>query len=160
MPCTSFFSPIKRQNDINLTFNAMIETELNLAFPIIKGKVLCSNKEKKTGRLLGGSLTCLLACEGTEWALERDEKNIILFLEDINEMPYRLDRFISQLRNVGVLDKCIGIILGDFSITNDTVFDSRKSIDDDDNNNNIFSRDFTSEGNFWRVVCGFKQLNI
>ena len=35
MPCTSFFSPIKRQNDINLTFNAMIETELNLAFPII-----------------------------------------------------------------------------------------------------------------------------
>ena len=160
MPCTSFFSPIKRQNDINLTFNAMIETELNLAFPIIKGKVLCSNKEKKTGRLVGGSLTCLLACEGTEWALERDEKNIILFLEDINEMPYRLDRFISQLRNVGVLDKCIGIILGDFSITNDTVFDSRKSIDDDDNNNNIFSRDFTSEGNFWRVVCGFKQLNI
>jgi len=83
MPMTSFFSIPNRQRDIDLTFNAMVETELNLAFPSVAGKVLCCCSEKIRGRLVGGSLTCLLACEGTKWSLEREE-DIILFLEDIN----------------------------------------------------------------------------
>ena len=82
MPMTSFFST-SRQQDIDLIFNAMIETKLNLAFPVVVGKVLCCCNKKIRGRLVGGSLTCLLACEGTKWSLEREE-DIILFLEDIN----------------------------------------------------------------------------
>ena len=76
-------------------------------------------------------------------------------------MPYRLDRFISQLRNVGILKACTGMVLGDFSITTDTRFDSSKITNEgENNNNNMFSRNFGSEGNFWRTVCGLQDLNI
>ena len=75
-------------------------------------------------------------------------------------MPYRLDRFISQLRNAGILKACTGMVLGDFSITNDTRFDSSKITNEGDNNDNIFSRNFESEANFWRIVCGLQDLKI
>ena len=74
-------------------------------------------------------------------------------------MPYRLDRFISQLRNAGVLKACTGMVLGDFSITSHTQFDSSK-VRDAGEGGDIFLQHFGSEGNFWRTVCGLQELNI
>ncbi len=65
------------------------------------------------GQLLGGNLSSLAALIGTPYAPVFD--NAIVFLEDINEPYYRLDRLFTQFAQAGMLVKAAGIILGDFS---------------------------------------------
>ncbi|MEO5733342.1 MAG: LD-carboxypeptidase [Rubrivivax sp.] len=65
------------------------------------------------GRLIGGNLSLVAALLGTPWAW--DAKGAILFLEDINEQPYRVDRLLTQLRLAGVLDAAAGFLIGNFS---------------------------------------------
>lgn len=65
------------------------------------------------GPLLGGNLSLVNALLGTRWALQLD--GAILFLEDVNEEPFRLDRLFNQLRLAGQLERLAGILLGDFS---------------------------------------------
>ena len=43
-----------------------------------------------------------------------DLRNQILFLEDINEPVYKLDRMLNQLQSIGILDMLGGVILGEF----------------------------------------------
>jgi muramoyltetrapeptide carboxypeptidase len=64
------------------------------------------------GRLVGGCLSLVTASLGTPYELRTEGK--ILFLEDLGEEPYRLDRMITQLRLAGKLDDAAGILLGDF----------------------------------------------
>ena len=63
-----------------------------------------------TGRLVGGNLSVLVATLGTPWALDTDGS--ILFLEDVHEWPYRLDRLLTQLRQAGRLDRVAGVVFG------------------------------------------------
>ena len=65
------------------------------------------------GRLVGGNLSIIASLLGTPWAL--DVRDAILFLEDIGEAPYRIDRLLLQLRLAGVLDAARGFVLGSFS---------------------------------------------
>lgn len=62
------------------------------------------------GRLLGGNLSVLSALVGTPWM--PDMKGAILFLEDVGEAPYRIDRMTSQLALSGMLGKVAGVIFG------------------------------------------------
>ncbi|HTU88588.1 MAG TPA: LD-carboxypeptidase [Gemmataceae bacterium] len=64
------------------------------------------------GRLLGGNLTLICSTLGTPFAIQ--PKGAILFIEDVNEAPYRIDRHLAQLRLAGVLDAVAGIIVGSF----------------------------------------------
>ena len=64
------------------------------------------------GRLLGGNLTLLCSLLGTPYVPNFNRS--ILFLEDVGEAPYRIDRALTQLINVGVLEDVAGIVLGDF----------------------------------------------
>lgn len=68
---------------------------------------------KKTGRLVGGNLSLICATLGTPYAIEA--KGNLLFLEDVNEAPYRIDRLFSQLRLAGILESVNGVILGGFT---------------------------------------------
>lgn len=65
------------------------------------------------GRLIGGNLAMFCALLGTPYLPEVD--GALLFLEDISEAPYRVDRMLSQLRLAGVLDRIAGLVLGSFS---------------------------------------------
>lgn len=69
------------------------------------------------GRLVGGNLTLVCSTLGTPYQIEA--KGRLLFLEDTNEAPYRIDRYLSQLRLAGILDDVSGVILGDFTAKND-----------------------------------------
>jgi muramoyltetrapeptide carboxypeptidase len=62
------------------------------------------------GPLLGGCLAMLVATLGTPWFPRLDGS--ILFLEDVNEPLYRLDRMLTQLRLSGKLRRVKGMILG------------------------------------------------
>ncbi|MFZ9368165.1 MAG: muramoyltetrapeptide carboxypeptidase [Burkholderiaceae bacterium] len=65
------------------------------------------------GTLWGGNLTMLCSLLGTPWMPAI--KNGILFIEDVNEHPYRVERMLLQLAQAGVLDRQRAIVLGDFS---------------------------------------------
>jgi muramoyltetrapeptide carboxypeptidase len=65
------------------------------------------------GRLLGGCLSILAAAAGTPWALTTEGEDTILFLEDVDEKPFRLDRMLMQLRQSGALAGVRGIVFGD-----------------------------------------------
>ena len=66
-----------------------------------------------SGVLLGGTLAQLVASLGTPFAFA-PPKGHVLFLEDVSERPYRLDRMLTQLRFAGILDLASAIVLGEF----------------------------------------------
>jgi muramoyltetrapeptide carboxypeptidase len=68
---------------------------------------------RASGRLVGGNLSLVAALLGTPWAWPTD--GTILFLEDVSEALYRVDRLLTQLRLAGVLDGARGFLLGSFT---------------------------------------------
>src|SRR5207248_1955512 len=64
------------------------------------------------GPLFGGTLAQLVASLGTPYAFMPPE-GCVLFIEDVNERPYRLDRMLTQLRLSGVLSRASGIVFGE-----------------------------------------------
>src|SRR5262249_46623231 len=66
-----------------------------------------------TGRLVGGCLSSLVALLGTPYAVETD--GAVLFLEDIPERPYRIDRMLTHLRRAGKLARVAAVVLGSFA---------------------------------------------
>ncbi len=68
------------------------------------------------GRLWGGNLSLLLSLLGTpHWPAARLVKGGVLFLEDVNEHPYRVERGLLQLHQAGVLATQKAVVLGQFS---------------------------------------------
>jgi muramoyltetrapeptide carboxypeptidase len=65
------------------------------------------------GKIFGGCLSILVSLLGTPYAV--DLSNRIVFLEDVNEEPYSLDRMLTQLRQTGQLAKARGIVFGEMS---------------------------------------------
>jgi muramoyltetrapeptide carboxypeptidase len=63
------------------------------------------------GRLIGGNLTLISTTMGTPY--EIDTQGRILFIEDVGEEPYRIDRMLTQLRLAGKLDAAAGIVWGE-----------------------------------------------
>lgn len=70
------------------------------------------------GKLIGGNLALLVNAVGT--ASDFDTKNKILFIEDVGEYLYSIDRMFHQLKRSGKLKKLSGLILGGFTDLNDT----------------------------------------
>ncbi len=66
-----------------------------------------------SGPLVGGTIAQLVASLGTPYAFSPPQGHV-LFLEDVGERPYRLDRMLTQLRLAGVLAKASAIVLGEF----------------------------------------------
>lgn len=78
-------------------------------------------QEPVSAPLTGGCLSILLSTLGTPY--EIDLKGKILFLEDIFEPAYRLDRLLCQLEDSGKLDSVAGIVLGQFLCDTDKGFE-------------------------------------
>ena len=68
---------------------------------------------RASGPLIGGNLSIVASLLGTPWAWPLDEA--ILFLEDVSEALYRVDRLMTQLRQAGVLARARGFVLGSFT---------------------------------------------
>jgi len=65
------------------------------------------------GRLIGGNLSLIAMTMGTPF--EIDTRDAILFIEDVGEQPYSLDRMLTNLRLAGKLEQAAGIIWGECS---------------------------------------------
>ncbi len=66
---------------------------------------------KARGKLIGGNLSLLTALAGTPWALAKPQGKL-LFLEDVDEEPYRIDRMLTQLRQSVDLRALAGVAVG------------------------------------------------
>jgi muramoyltetrapeptide carboxypeptidase len=64
------------------------------------------------GPLLGGTLTQILASLGTTYAFD-PPAGYVLFLDEVGERPYRLDRMITQLRHTGLLAEAAAVVVGE-----------------------------------------------
>lgn len=64
------------------------------------------------GKLTGGNLAMIVSTLGTKY--EIDTTHALLFLEEISEEPYRIDRMLTQLWLAGKLQTCTGIAIGSF----------------------------------------------
>jgi muramoyltetrapeptide carboxypeptidase len=81
----------------------------NWSVPTAGVEVLRSGKV--VGRLYGGCLSMLVASLGTQFEIQTD--GCILFVEDIAEKPYRIDRMLMQMRLAGKLEKVRGFVFGE-----------------------------------------------
>lgn len=72
---------------------------------------------KATGQLIGGNLSLLIQTLGTQW--EIDTRGKILFFEDVNESPYRIDRMLTHLWLARKLQVAAGFAIGQITVTRD-----------------------------------------
>lgn len=77
------------------------------------GDIIALRDGEAQGLLLGGCLSILAAAAGTPWALRPDPDGTILFLEDVDEKPYKVDRMLLQLRSSGAFEGVRGVVFGD-----------------------------------------------
>ena len=68
---------------------------------------------RASGRVIGGNLTLLAATSGTPWQPRAAGK--VLLIEEIGELPYRLDRALQQLHSAGVFRGVRAVLLGTFT---------------------------------------------
>ena len=79
-------------------------------------------KGEASGPLMGGTLAQIVASLGTPYAFNPPPGHV-LFLEDVGERPFRLDRMMTQLRLAGVVKIAAAVVLGDFLDCDETVGD-------------------------------------
>lgn len=91
-----------------------IDTLHEALFGKLEGYQLSAHKFNRQGRaegiLVGGNLSILYALQGTPYAVNGN--NIILFIEDIDEYLYHIDRMIVNLKLSGLLQNIKGLIIG------------------------------------------------
>ncbi|MGL4252493.1 MAG: S66 peptidase family protein [Fusobacteriaceae bacterium] len=117
MPSTEFYKIVDEYTLKSFLNNIMerenfLENEKLIENPE-EQKLITLVHGKAQGELIGGNLTLIASLMGTPY--EIDTKGKILFLEDIDEEPYRIDRMLTQLRLAGKFQEAAGIILGAFT---------------------------------------------
>ncbi len=85
-------------------------------------------KGKASGRLVGGNLALVSHLIGTRSAYKTKDR--ILFLEDVGEQLYNIDRMMIQLKRSGMLENLSALILGGFTDNKDTDRPFGKDIED------------------------------
>ncbi|MDJ1471629.1 S66 peptidase family protein [Xanthocytophaga flava] len=79
--------------------------------------LIAKRKGTANGQLIGGNLSLMVSCIGT--ASDVDTAGKILFLEDIDEYLYHIDRMMIQLKRAGKLRNLAGLIVGHFTAMKD-----------------------------------------
>lgn len=103
---------LKSEFSINHAFQMLTGEEVGkpLAWPDDKSSYLVFKEGKVRGPLLGGNLALVSSLLGTSYFPNLE--GAVLFLEETEEPPYRIDRMLTQLLMSGVLDSVAGIIIG------------------------------------------------
>ncbi|MDV3428024.1 MAG: LD-carboxypeptidase, partial [Bacillota bacterium] len=78
-----------------------------------EGLKIKSNPGETKGRLLGGNLALIVSLMGTPYDI--DFKDNIIFMEDVGEEPYRIDRMLTSLELSGKLLDAAGFVIGQFT---------------------------------------------
>lgn len=81
----------------------------------IRGRLVNGSLPRESpARIIGGTLSVLTSLIGTPYALSIFRPGRWLAIEDIREAPHRIDRMLAHLKLAGILDRCAGLLIGDF----------------------------------------------
>lgn len=93
-------------------YNAILEEDFEPHLENPSEEVITIHEGVAEGEIIGGNLTLIVSTLATSY--EINTKGKILFIEEIEEEPYKIDRMLTQLRLSRKLDESVGIILGNF----------------------------------------------
>jgi muramoyltetrapeptide carboxypeptidase len=112
---------LKQQNPyVDLFFRQITGSQKNITSDDFVGEnILIAKKGQAEGVLMGGTLSMIISMLGTPYLPTIDQ--IILFIEDINEPIYRIERAMLQLKLAGITDHVKGIIFGRFFSENQNI---------------------------------------
>lgn len=85
----------------------------SLSYNVTPMNELAAKKQLLEAPITGGNLCLVQTSIGTSW--QADARNKILFLEEVNERGYRVDRMLQQLEQAGILKGVVAILFGDFT---------------------------------------------
>lgn len=100
-------------SDLSVLYTKMALSGKPLKYTIPIESSYLNKEGKASGTLFGGNLSVFTSLLGSKYL--KIPRNGILFLEDIGEKPYKIDRMIYQLKISGVFDKIKGLIIGQFT---------------------------------------------
>lgn len=97
--------------DSQALFDILRGTSITYEFPADT----CNRSGEATGRLYGGNLAVFDGLIGTPYDFFNQEGDIILFMEDVAEPVYKVERQMYQLKLMGVFDRIKGLVVGQFT---------------------------------------------
>ncbi|MCL2009448.1 MAG: LD-carboxypeptidase [Synergistaceae bacterium] len=104
-----------QQESFDLLFDMLTEPKDGFPLNNINGTAFsvfsAGNEGTAEGVIVGGNMTLINSLMGTEY--EIDLKDKILFIEELDEAPYRLHRYMWQLKLAGKLDEAAAFVIGD-----------------------------------------------
>jgi len=110
MPLTlELENPVQKPSIVSLQY-ALFGKKLNYKLPSSKYNRLGESK----GQLVGGNLSLVYSMLGSDISLNMNGK--ILFIEDVGEALYHIDRMMISLKRAGYFEQCRGLIVGDFRL--------------------------------------------
>ena len=111
-PMSKHFSE-EGESDLSVLYSKMALMGKPLNYDIPKQSSSLRRVGKATGTLFGGNLSVLTSMLGSKFI--KVPRNGILFLEDIAEKPYKVDRMIHHLKIAGVFNNLKGLVVGQFT---------------------------------------------
>lgn len=111
----TFHGPVAKDEWTDFTLSAFKNVLMSSNHSVLNNKngeveLQTINEGRASGRLIGGNLTVLTSMLGSDYLPNWEDA--ILFLEDVGEEFYRIDRMLTQLHLNGILDKLNGFIFG------------------------------------------------
>lgn len=110
-----FHGPVAASTFSNYTTDYLEKVIIKSKFkPIVcsSSNTITINPGIATGKLIGGNLSMLSGTLGTEY--EIDTNGAIIFIEEVDEHPYKIDKMLTQLWLAGKFEDCCGIVVGYF----------------------------------------------
>ncbi|MFD2044442.1 LD-carboxypeptidase [Ornithinibacillus salinisoli] len=111
MPASDIADP--NFDEVSASMFTQLWKETELCYTEEMGPLHVIGSGIATGELVGGNLSLIVSTLGTQYEIDTSGK--LLFLEDIDEVPYRVDGMLNQLKLAGKLDEAVGIVVGDFA---------------------------------------------
>ena len=108
--CTSVTNELEDNPQTSYTFKKALFGE-QLSYTLENSEYNKTGEAK--GQLVGGNLAILVSMLGSKTSL--DTKGKILFIEEIGEYAYSIDRMLQSLKRAGYFDNCAGLVIGDMS---------------------------------------------
>lgn len=100
-------------DDVSVRYLKSIVAGQSVNYEIPVNNAFLNREGRASGRLFGGNLAVFCSLLGSRYA--KIPHKGILFIEDIGESPYRIDRMMHQLKLAGVFNKISALIVGQFT---------------------------------------------